>query len=291
MVVTCLRWAIDSGMGIILPRIAIRSETNLLLFDQWADLGFLYDEEYLKAILKTECPQLQIYSSTFQTNQHILVQREPTPPWYSYRSGEYHSFITELLHSLHKYPNSTNSIAIWETQVLFSWNFTDDPILVHKTLMDAVIFSPHIRSIGQKVYQGIKDQYLGFHLRCESDWDATSYESQLTYFLEFINKYPSISSVYIAVGSKDIEEKFQKDVKNLSLSVFDKWSLVKNNSILQNEMSLLGFDQLAAIDYLILFNSEYFMGTGLSSFSYGIAWDRGNGTLEDCRCQLNYGIN
>jgi hypothetical protein len=293
MIVTCLRWAIDGGMGFVVPRIGVRNKENISIFDEWDNMSFLFDESNLRNTLRDHCPQLQVYDTNYKIDQDnvIMIERPPPPPWSYYTHGEYRNYITNLLHTNNIKNTNINPTVVWDTEVLFGWDFEYDSAPVHYTLMTAVKFSHRLLTIGSVIAELIKDSFIGFHLRCESDWEATDYKSEIQAFHEFRKGYLDITTIYLAVGSEEIRQRFADDMKELNLFVVDKWSLVYNRPDLFEEMSSLNFDQLAVIDHQVLVKSTHFIGTGLSSFSYAIAWDRGNGNIEDCNCHLADVIN
>ena len=108
IVLTCIRWAIDGGLGFVMPRIAIRSKENLAYFKEWDDLKFLFDEDRLKKKLQQECPQLKIVNSDFKVTNIAEAERIALN---QFGPGQYNKHVDSLLekYGYGKKPNSPTS--------------------------------------------------------------------------------------------------------------------------------------------------------------------------------------
>lgn len=62
---TCLRFAMEAGAGLIVPLIVQRSTSNLA--DMWAgapiDLNYMFDHSVFAANIKSACPQMKVYET------------------------------------------------------------------------------------------------------------------------------------------------------------------------------------------------------------------------------------
>jgi hypothetical protein len=288
-IVTCLRWAIDAGMGFIMPKIAIRSKENPGLFPTWDNIDFLFDEDNLRNLIKKECPQLIIYN-TPDVRWNRRVDAVNNNERYFYETGKFRKHVFEIVNN--NFP--PYGTVVFENKPLFGWYFYKDGREIHQSLLNAVQFKTSLVALAKQIVKLIgKTNFAGVHLRVEPDALYYTFEELFSWVQKELNgNLKNISIIYIAVGSKDAEEKFRESMKPYNIQVISKWSLVKNNDELSRELDKLNFDQQAVIDYEALLSSEYFMGCGASSFSYAIAYDRGNGTFnEGCRCKLYNGAS
>lgn len=287
MIVTCLRWAIDGGMGFIVPRIALRSKDNLKSFDEWGDISYFFDRSHLNEVLHKECPQLPIYESDHNVGVMLRSKYEVVPPNFYFTHGEYRSHVKDLLYNAKISPMSQHSVSILENDVVFGWDFANDSPQVHASLLNAVQFNSYLRTLGEQLTAMIGGDYIGVHLRAESDWTITNYRDEVGFFLRTLeDKSINLTTVYVAVGTKELEDQFRNEMKALNRTVISKWTVASKNQIVSDELNQLGFDQVAVIDQYVLTNSAYFFGIGLSSYSYLIAWERGKGDISKCNCEL-----
>jgi hypothetical protein len=284
---TCVRWAIDAGMGFIIPRIAIRSKTNLEYFDEWADFSFLFDEDNLRQTMSKECPQLEMYDHNHKIDKKIVAERRS---FTYYANGWYRYHVNTLLnksgHDLGK-----NSVVIWENEPLFSWEFYKDGDNVHQALYNAIKFNPSILAVGKTVTSLLPSSYIGIHIRAEKDAEGflgiLNYNTQVQGFLRVYKKqYSNIKTIYVATGDQSIDERFRDEMSDLDAKIVTKWDLASSNNQLRNQLDQLRFDQLGIVDYEVLRSSTAFFGMSLSSYTFGIGYERGNGNLTKCNCHI-----
>jgi hypothetical protein len=279
--VTCLRLAIDGGMGLIMPKIARRSDNNISDFSDWTDISFLFDIDNFKQQLGQKCPLLKLYDTDYPVENRVVVERYLAKEFYT--PGTYRSYIDDLLES----ENINKPVVIWEKEILFCWDFRYDGESIRNSLIDIVRYPSHLINISKTIANGIKGKYAGLHLRAESDAPWQDYKAQVDWFLRTLHtNYSSIDKVYVAVGSEELVKQFVVDMAKNGISVISKWSYLVNDNDLQAQINKLHFDQLAVIDYQVLLHSDYFFGLSLSSFAYSIAYDRGGGNIQNCKCHL-----
>lgn len=283
--VSCLRWAIDSGMGIIMPRIAYRSDYDLEFFPRWGNWSYLFDENQLRSILNKECPQLKIEDTYVEIDNIIHA---PMPDGAFYYAPSLHRRRTyHLLRAQNVTPSLNNPVVIWENKPLFGWLFSKDGLNIHNSLLDAVEFRLDIREISRILRSFIRDPYLGLHLRVEPDQIWYKYEELRDWAYNYlITDTPHIHTIYVSVGDKEHENKFIHDMKAKNITVITKWILASLENTIYQQLLELDFDQIAVVDYEILLYSEEFLGVAQSSFSYAVASKRGKGKLENCKCSI-----
>ncbi|RYE27294.1 MAG: hypothetical protein EOP45_01725 [Sphingobacteriaceae bacterium] len=290
-IVTCLRMAIDAGIGFIMPKVAVRSEENPLDFDQWADLSYVIDEENLIEIMQRECPQLNVLPNNAVFNNTILTQTKAEKDIYycTYTIGRYYDYLKDILtpHGINLSSNIDYPSVVWEHEVIFRWNFSTENHQIHTSLMNAVKYAPKLLTLGQSITEKIKVDYLGFHLRAEADALWYNYTTQVEKLMDIIQSSKvNIKTIYVAVGNLSLYSDFTTDMSRYGLTVLSKWSIASDYDEILTELNQLKFDQLAVVDYHILLNSTYFVGLGMSSYSFAIAYDRGHGDIAQCNCSL-----
>ena len=282
---SCVRWAIDGGMGLILPRIAARYDKDIINFDHWEDYDFLFDMDMLRATLMQECPQLRLYDTYYQVEE----QHNSTGLGFThYEVGTFKRHIDDIVRDRNHTSNKT--LVVWENEPLFGWNFFKENKRIHRSLYRAVNFRKDLLVIASEVVSLLPPRFVAIHLRNELDTIAYNYTSQVTPLLDMMkNNFTDIDTIYVAVGTPKIEEKFRADMKTHGYNVISKLSLLNSQkkTDLLDRVNKLPFDQRGVIDFQVLLRAEYFFGVGISSFAYGVAYERGNGDLEDCNCHLH----
>lgn len=283
--VSCLRWAIDSGMGIIMPRISYRSDYDLEFFPRWDNLSYLFDEKQFLKILNTQCPQLTI-KDTYTEIDNIAYAPMPDGAFY-YGPTLHRRRTNHIIREQNMVPSMNNPVVVWENKPLFGWLFSKDGMNIHNTLLDAVEFRFDIREASRKLRSFIKDPFLGLHLRVEPDQIWYKYEELRDWCYDYLlTNTPHIHTIFVSIGDKGYENKFIQDMKAKNITVLTKWILASLEDNIYQQLLELDFDQIAVVDYEILLYSEQFLGVAQSSFSYAVASKRGKGKLEDCRCSI-----
>jgi hypothetical protein len=283
-IITCLRWAIDAGMTVLMPRIATRGRDSAThWYDSWENMTYLFDDHHMIQTLQEECPQLVIKETNYPITNKLVAE---IINWKQYTQGAYRSHVYDLL-AFNNVDINLQSTVIVEDNPLWGWDFTKERDKVHKTLMNTVQFSPHLIALASPIVVLLPVKFVGLHLRVEPDFPWFSFESIVSWFSKlFQDNHSEIKFIYVAVGSKDIEERFRTSISSMGVTVISKWSLAAQNQTLLAEMNSLRFDQLALIDYEILRRSNHFFGVGQSSFAYAIAFERGNGNMTNCNCDI-----
>jgi hypothetical protein len=283
-IVTCLRWAIDAGMGMLMPKIGTRDRNDPRVFcDAWMPISYLFDEDYFKKTLLEECPQLIIKETEYEPATKVFAE---VISMKQYTQGTYRSHIYDLL-SYKEVDRRKGSIVVVEHNPLLGWLFVKERPIIHKALLDMLRFNPAITSLALPILAKLPQSFVGFHLRAEKDFPWYSYDNIVTWFqASYQAKHKNIKTIYLAVGSLEIEEKFRKDMENLdsNVHVISKWTIGQENMTLISEMNTLRFDQIAIVDFEVMLHSDYFYGVGQSSFDYSIGFERGNGNMSDCGC-------
>ncbi|RYE12936.1 MAG: hypothetical protein EOP34_09840 [Rickettsiales bacterium] len=184
-------------------------------------------------------------------------------------------------------PEIQYPVVIEEGNPLFGWEFEKDSWETHTSIIEAVQFQSWIQDLSTQLKNQLPQYFAGIHLRVEDDAPWFKYDEQVATFIGQLDyRFPDIKTVYVAVGDKKWENKFRDEMNNHNITVISKWSLAQSNSTLYKKLSELRFDVLAAVDYEIIIESKFFFGLGLSSFTYAVAFQRGNGNISLCNCAL-----
>lgn len=283
---TCVRWAIDGGMGLIIPRIAGRLDTDIINFEHWENYDWLFDMDRLRATLAAECPQLKLYDTYYKVDE----QWNSTGLGFThYDHGTFKRHIDDIMLEMNR-TSHNKTLVVWENEPLFGWNFYRENKRIHQSLYRAVNFRPELLTIASQVVSLLPPKFVAIHLRNELDTIAYNYTTQVAPLLDMMkNNFTDIDTIYIAVGTPKIEQKFRDDMKVYGYKVISKRSLLDTEKTVDilAKVNKLPFDQRGVIDFQILLQAEYFFGVGISSFAYGVAFERGNGDLEDCKCHLH----
>lgn len=289
--VCCLRWAIDGGMGFIIPRLAFRSDEELGYFSKFDDFSVLFDEDHLRKKINAECPQLKIYNTYHDVDIRVVAPEHAEFSFHTW--GTYRKHLYELLQTKGIDLNSSQAkITVWENRVNFGWEFYKESYSVHASLNNAIQFQPYLVDLGLTISNIITSnyktkRYVGFHLRIEPDANWYDYDTLVTWFLQELNaNHPDIKMIYVSVGVQEYEEKFRADMHSRNYTVISKWMLASLNSNLRDKLTKLNFDQQAIVDYTVMEQSYSFFGVGESSFSFALAYERGKGNLEKCNCHI-----
>ena len=117
--------------------------------------------------------------------------------------------------------------AIWENEPLFNWLWDKDAPKVSDFLHNSVLsYTPYLNSLSTSLKPLIVGEYIGMHLRAEGDLITVNYKDQVLSFMKEYKLHLTHSAViYLAVGSKEIEDKFREEMKAINLNVVSKWSL------------------------------------------------------------------
>jgi GDP-fucose protein O-fucosyltransferase len=285
-VMTCIRWAVDGGMTLVLPKIATRSKKHAgSWFDTWEKLDYLFDSNNMKQILSKKCPGLilQDYDSTDQNIPNKVTA--PTEEWTAYEKSTYRSRVSEVLKAEEKKRGKIwGPVVIGEDSSLWGWYFYKEPI-VRDELYEVLQFNPNILSHANVLIDLLPSKFIAIHLRVEEDAGWHTFDDVVKWFKDtLISNNNNIHDIYIAVGRRSIEEKFRKAMENYN--VISKWTLASGHEKLIQSMEALKFDQMAIIDFEILKHSSYFYGLAQSSFSFAVAFERSKHHLQSCNCNL-----
>lgn len=144
-------------------------------------------------------------------------------------------------------------------------------------ITEHIKFNKSIEEASEKIISKLPKYYNGFHYRIEKDFDSPysflRHDSEKLIREGFSEGNISIPT-YVATGlffTKDIA--FKNQSLHFLQKIFPNY-FFKENFLSKEYLSSFTIEQQAAIEYLVLLKSNYFVGDGFSSFSYLIHYIR-----------------
>jgi hypothetical protein len=305
-ILTCLRYAIEAGAtGLVLPQIRTRSEkdlSNIML--EYRGFDYFFDEGHFRQNLRVSCPQISIYNSTddiphapkpFKAEKitpHDLGRRGGCDRRelnkHTDRFGE--QFWAHIEKTAEEYKLPPPSLE-YPRMVAFNWGvqwdwpvFRDGPEFV-ATYGGLLRFRRDIMDLGYRVTAYMRQfaareasspLYVGMHLRTESDalsrWPK--FDEQSGTYLE---KAASMKykAAYLATGNQTEARKLATAaLERYGMAVITKHQLLEAHPKDLAALKALTWDQQALVDFIVLLESDYFLGVSPSSFSMNIALKR-----------------
>jgi hypothetical protein len=293
---TCLRVAIDSGAGVIMPMVATRNQTQLknLGGGEPVPASRFWNMETMVELLGQQCPQLKV---RFDMKGIKTILRAPRRHFSEarYALGTFESMALEVLKENNfELPaiSNDNPVAISFGDTFLAWDYEKSGELstVRKDLYRTLQYNQTLLDISSGILQApqLQNGFIGIHLRAEADWPRSfgKASDQMRLYIEDIeslerNQPSDLRTVYVSSGSQDGIQIFREKVKLLGYEVHDKWSLLADDPKTLTQVESLMFDEKAIIEYQMLLNADFFLGPVMSSMSSLIAFTRALDDSED----------
>ena len=310
-ILTCLRYAISAGAsGLLMPSIQTRSEENLSqLFKGRKPLSYFFDEAHFRQSLSRACPQLSIYDDKKDVPGHLdpIRVESITPNHYGIRGGcdrrdlnrhvdlfgpRFRMWFEESAsRPVHQYGANSSEPRFIRLNWGVQWNYPvyrDGPEFV-ATFGSLLKFRKDILQLGELIVTAVRGPgglshaatdpstgYLGIHLRTENDalkrWP--NFTTQTSAYLEKASQ-SRFRVAYLATGNLTEAARFTAlALSNEQIRVFTKRDLVQNSSNDLETLDNLTWDQQSIVDFIVLLQSDYFLGVSPSSFSMNVALKR-----------------
>ncbi|KAK8089004.1 hypothetical protein PG997_003965 [Apiospora hydei] len=343
-ILTCIRYAIEAGAsGLVMPRIATRSPTNLAGLRAWSQpLGYMFDEAHFRMALGAACPQIELYETLEDVPRHGrpataqtggsssmgddgLATRddgaatgagakpksqksyeEIRPKDFGARGGcdrrdqnrhahrfgpRFHKWLNEsaVERGLGPARRENPRVVRLAWGVVWDWIARADGPEFLATFGGLLKVREDVMALGERVVEAIrreakdvatskknKKRFLGIHLRTESDalenWP--SYDLQVGGYLAVAESLGYRETVaYLATGNQTEASKFAAAAASrLQMAVRTKASLLQGKDL--EALKRLSWDQQALVDFVVLLESDYFVGVSPSSFSINVALKR-----------------
>jgi len=290
---TCIRLAIDTGSGIIIPSVTTRDEKDLVnTDDKTVCADFFWDMEYLQKALAEQCPQLEIRLCGNRTGITTVIE----PPFRSYlEAPHYNTTFRALVNAELEINNMTFAdvtsstaavISFGDTYIGFNYLAADEMSTIRKALFKVLKFNKDLFDLSAAVLKSKElheGAFIGVHLRGENDWPAGfgTVEDQMRTYTAEIRDIRDIKTVYVSCGDSSAIQRFRNILLPYGYIVYDKWTLLADRNETLNKVESLTFDQKGIVEYQVLVEAQYFMGVIMSSMSSLIAFARTVDEPED----------
>ncbi|KAK3935644.1 hypothetical protein QBC46DRAFT_421909, partial [Diplogelasinospora grovesii] len=309
-ILTCLRYGIEAGAtALVLPQIRTRSAADLSsILHEYRDFDYFFDAEHFREGLQASCPQITIYNTTHDipNTTHEPFQAERiTPRDFGRRGGcdqrelnkhsdrfgsRFRAWLQETAAQFSLQPPSLKHPRVIRLNWGVQWDwpvYRDGPEFV-ATYGGLLKLRADILELGKKTathmrqFAAEQDQktasasYAGMHLRTESDalsgWPR--FENQSSAYLERASN-AGLKAAYLATGNKTEAEKLVRSaISYHGIGMATKHMLLKGHPGDLNALEALTWDQQALVDFVVLLESDYFLGVSPSSFSLNVALKR-----------------
>jgi hypothetical protein len=179
---TCIRLAIDAGVGLILPSVTARDEKNLLhTDDKTVCTDMFWNMQHLQSTLSAQCPQLQVRMC--DDRRGIPDERVIESPPRSYlgkahTNGTFRTLLNETVINSNVTGISPQDPAIVNYGDSFiGWNYKEsgELLTIWKALFKTLDFNRKLLELSSTISRSPqleKGAFIGVHLRGESDWPA-----------------------------------------------------------------------------------------------------------------------
>jgi hypothetical protein len=293
---TCLRVAIDSGAGVIMPTVATRNQTQLKDLGGGAPVpaSTFWNMEYMVEALEKQCPQLQVRFDMKGIETQMKAPRRHFREA-RYQNGTFGDMTLDVLREGGIELSSIkrgNPVAIAFGDTFLAWDYEKSGELstVRKDLYRTLKYNQTLLDISSGILQApaLQKGFIGIHLRAETDWPSSfgKAKDQMRLYIEEIESLErkdssDLRTLYVSCGSQDGIHRFRKRVTPLGYEVHDKWTLLSEDPETLARVENLMFDEKAIIEYQMLLNADFFLGPVMSSMSSLIAFSRALDSQEE----------
>ncbi|KAK4193371.1 hypothetical protein QBC35DRAFT_103975 [Podospora australis] len=306
----CIRFAIEMGAELVLPRVIKRDVKNIAMVRPsngnapyiGESLDYFFDREHLNQTLAEHCPQLKLYHSMddlwnvpeVADPRKISLQEIGV----SLTNGSVVEDMGSLPKEIQAYIDEMEPAEERQNPIRFkanviNWAFPtsyDSPELARnfgrilRVRKDARLLSTLALYHMQQRFgmdldpkKGIKhSKFVGAHLRTEADARQMflPFEVQTQNLLDFITN-TTTNLAFIATGdTPDRLKTFSRRARDVNVTAVFKEDLLEDEPEGLELLDQLSWDQKALVDYEIMLRSGLMVGVGESSFSWNIALRR-----------------
>jgi hypothetical protein len=290
---SCLRLAIDAGMGVIMAPLMQRDNNNV------GDTNHnevcpetILDVADLAERMAEVCPAMPIRGCNDASGIDITLRaQEKHHLSGGFVTGKFKAFIDDTIAEsgvvAKEDISNEKAVKVEFGDSFMGWNYTaTSEQEMKRELFNIVNFNTTLLDLGTKVYNAIKKKangkpIVGVHFRGESDWpeDVCSAETQIKFYTEELEKWNNlrggiIEDVYVSCGDMGRIQLFREALAPLGYAVHDKDSLLTDQPQTRQTIDDLNFDQKAVVEYVPLQSATYFLGLLPSTLSYIAAYSR-----------------
>ncbi|TVY26153.1 hypothetical protein LHYA1_G005379 [Lachnellula hyalina] len=292
---TCLRLAIDTGAGMIIPSATTRDENDLVnTNDKTVCADFFWNMGYMQEALAEQCPQLQIRQCDDRSGITKVI--EPKFRLYKEAAHSNTTFRELVRYTLEQdnmtfadiTPSSPAVVSFGDTYIGFNYMVAAELSTIRKALFKVLKFNRDLLDLGDQILKSDElhqGAFIGVHLRGENDWPGGfgTVQTQMEAYVAEIQKIKAsvsyeIKAVYVSCGDSTAIRAFREMLVPLGFVVHDKWTLLAKQNETLARVEALGFDQKGIVEYQVLVGAQFWIGIITSSFSSLIAYAR---TVDD----------
>jgi hypothetical protein len=305
----CLKMAVETGSGLVLPAMPLRDSTNLLEYnllngDAYLNYDQWFDADHLREQMGRACPKMKILHPD-ELDKRVPVknrwQISCANAWgyqkihsYFWAGRPFKNFFDDQYRQLQAKaaaePSSDGSetgITVVDIDSEFLlFRITDDPtrrdLKLWNDLSHLVRFREQPRQIIHRLLAKMTRPFYGVHFRVENDTIWSPFENQLKVDLDALDRAWDMYRrpgqekplVYLACGDHAQVERFVTAGSARGWEVTHKWRLAEDDPDTTGMINSLAFDFQGAIDMGIMVRSQFFLGIQGSAFSSTIANQR-----------------
>lgn len=304
---SCIRYAIEAGGALVMPRIVVRSADDIakIRTDETADIDYMFDREHFRESLRLSCPQLDLYDALDDIPERESAQEplellpesllEHIPRTGIENPQEWRkAFYTWL--EQYTTPDITNPVVIEFTRSYLQYNIHSDGSDFATNFGRILQFRKDIRTLAAIAVKELAAKYslsipktdliapnafFGAHLRTEidavkgwppQDWNYSRYDTQSRLYLDQAAR-SNTSLIYVASGNATEVERFAHDSRAAgNYTVVTKFDVLRGEH--RTKLDALAWDQQGMVDFLVLLRASDFAGIAHSSFAWNIALRR-----------------
>lgn len=311
-VLHCIRYAIQAGASLVLPRIVLRSSSDIGTIEtsQTADFSYMFDTPHFLQSMTLYCPQLKIHNTVLEERRDLALSLKPEslveggvprtgfPDPGAWR-GQFYSWLDRQIVTAGKDTPSLVVVNLQRSYMTYPIYSDGEPFAL--TFASVLQFRNDTRTLAAKVLSSLADRFsldvdlqddiipsafFGVHLRTEADskkawesagdyWFYSHYRNQVKAYLEQAPRSKP-AAIYVASGDLDETARFAADAAKVpaphNYPVVSKMDLLAGEDLIT--LHTLTFDQQALVDYLVLLKASDFAGVAHSSFAWSIALKR-----------------
>ena len=304
MILTCIRYAIDAGASLVIPRILVGSDedTGTIVTADTSSFSYFFDQAYFVDVMREVCPQMRLYEHTGDLMRWHSAQHAISLDTLGIADGvkgrvlahpeRWRGSFSAWLEKEKLKPEADRPVLVDIGKPFLEFPVEHDAPEFAATFGRILQFRPDIWHLAASSLYTLSKRfslnisasdritsraYMGAHLRTEEDGGSSvappaALNLQTDRFLELALK-SNLSIIYVAGGSSYIISRFAiKARENHNVTVITKNDLLDGPE--SDQLRRLSREQQALVDYLMMCTSSVFGGVVSSSFSWNIALQR-----------------
>ncbi|KAK2050336.1 hypothetical protein LZ31DRAFT_215905 [Colletotrichum somersetense] len=298
----CIRFSIEAGAALVLPRITSRSEDDIKAVNgrTGLPLDYYFDVDHLHHVLATYCPQMKVYDSLDDlydvpeafgalqfnigdTNNDWVNGTVIAAPetW----SHGFYNFINQKV----PVQDRTNPFRVHLQRTQWTWQVAGDGRPVASSFGRMLRVRPDARRLAASALFTLAsrfrlnldprrryhpESFVGVHLRTEENVDDRypDYPSQAAHYLDYIFESKSKTAFLATGATKDNVTAFVNRAKDFNVTVVTKLDILDEEE--QRVLEKLTWDQRGLVDYEIMLRAGLVAGVSASAFAWNLALRR-----------------